>query len=57
MNTEEILNKANYCIGCIKKPCSIACPLNNDTTGFIKLIKNDIVENLYWNLSHRHRRV
>lgn len=47
MNTEEILNKANYCIGCIKKPCSIACPLNNDTTGFIKLIKDEKYKEAY----------
>ena len=35
----NIKEKANYCIGCINKPCSKACPLNNDTAGFIKLIK------------------
>ena len=39
--------KANYCIGCINKPCSKACPLNNDTAGFIKLIKEDKLQEAY----------
>lgn len=36
---ENIKNKADYCLGCINKPCSKSCPLNNDTAGFIKLVK------------------
>lgn len=36
-----IKDKAEYCLNCIKKPCSETCPLNNDTAGFIKLIKNE----------------
>ena len=36
INIEHIANK---CVGCITKPCQMGCPLNNDTTEFIKLIK------------------
>lgn len=44
---KSIIEKANYCIGCINKPCSKACPLNNDTAGFIKLIKEDKLKEAY----------
>lgn len=47
MITQEIKDKANYCIGCIKKPCQGGCPLNNDTAGFIKLIKEEKLEEAY----------
>lgn len=38
---------ANYCLGCINKPCSKGCPLNNDIPGFIKLIKEDNLKEAY----------
>ena len=38
-NENEILNKASYCLGCKAKPCSLGCPLSNDTAGFISLVK------------------
>ena len=38
---ENISSKADYCLGCINKPCSKSCPLNNDTAGFIKLVKEE----------------
>lgn len=38
---------ANYCLGCINKPCSKGCPLNNDIPGFIKLIKEDNIKEAY----------
>lgn len=47
MNNIEIKEKANYCIGCLKKPCQQGCPLNNDTTGFIKLIKEEKYQEAY----------
>ena len=47
MITQNIQDKANYCIGCIKKPCQGGCPLNNDTAGFIKLIKEEKIEEAY----------
>jgi len=40
-NTNTIQNKAEYCLTCIKKPCSDSCPLNNDIPSFIKLIKQE----------------
>ncbi len=39
MANEKIMELANECLGCIKKPCMEECPLNNNTTGFINLIK------------------
>lgn len=38
---------ANYCLGCINKPCYKGCPLNNDIPGFIKLIKEDNLKDAY----------
>lgn len=38
----EIINKANYCLGCKAKPCSTrGCPLNNDIPQFIENIKQN----------------
>ena len=38
----EIINKANYCLGCKAKPCSTkGCPLNNDIPQFIENIKKN----------------
>ena len=39
MNKEDILKKASKCSTCITKPCQVGCPLNNDTTEFIRLAK------------------
>ena len=44
---ENIKNKAEYCLTCPKKPCSNTCPLNNDTAGFIKLIKEEKYKEAY----------
>ena len=34
---EEIQEKANYCLNCKVKPCSLkGCPLNNNIPDFIK---------------------
>ena len=39
---EQILEKANYCLNCKAKPCSVkGCPLNNNIPEFIKCIKED----------------
>lgn len=39
---DEIKNKANYCLGCIAKPCSNkGCPLGNNIPEFIKQIKEE----------------
>lgn len=46
-NKNEIISKANFCLGCINKPCSDGCPLGNDTEGFISLVKNEKFEEAY----------
>lgn len=47
INNDEIKEKANYCVSCIKKPCQTGCPLNNDTMGFIKLVKEEKYKEAY----------
>ena len=44
---ENIKSQAEYCLNCIKKPCSNTCPLNNDTAGFIKLVKEEKYKEAY----------
>ena len=40
---EEIQEKANYCLNCKVKPCSLkGCPLNNNIPNFIKEIKEEL---------------
>ena len=51
MITQDIQNKANYCLSCINKPCLNGCPLKNDIAGFIKLIKEGKLEEAYQLLS------
>lgn len=46
-NIDNIKSKAEYCLSCIKKPCSNTCPLNNDTAGFIKLMKQQKYKEAY----------
>ena len=37
---EEIMEKANYCLNCKVKPCSVkGCPLHNEIPDFIKEVK------------------
>ena len=50
-NIEDIKNKANYCESCITKPCQTGCPLYNDITDFIKMIKEEKYEEAYKILS------
>lgn len=44
---EEIQAKAEYCLNCKMKPCQNACPLGNDTAGFIKLVKENKIKEAY----------
>lgn len=44
---EEIEKKANYCLSCKIKPCQVGCPLQNDTTGFIKYLKENKIHEAY----------
>lgn len=46
-NINKILKKANYCESCVIKPCQIGCPLHNDITGFIKLVKEEKYKEAY----------
>ncbi len=49
---EEIQEKANYCLNCKIKPCSLkGCPLNNDIPSFIKEIKEQNYKEAYRILS------
>ena len=43
-----IIEKANYCLNCKIKPCSIkGCPLNNDIPKFIEAVKNEDIKKAY----------
>ncbi|MDO4996222.1 MAG: FAD-dependent oxidoreductase [Bacilli bacterium] len=49
---KDIIKKTNECLSCIKKPCTNGCPLNNDIPEFIKLVKEEKVEEAYKVLSN-----
>lgn len=44
---ETIKEKAEYCLNCINKSCSKACPLNNEIPQFIKLVKDGLYKEAY----------
>ncbi len=48
----EIKKLADFCVSCVTKPCQLGCPLNNDTTGFIKAVKNNNYEEAFKILSN-----
>lgn len=49
---EEISNKANYCLNCKVKPCSVkGCPLGNNIPQFIEKIRENKIEEAYEILS------
>lgn len=43
----EIKTILDNCESCVIKPCQIGCPLLNDTTGFIKLMKEERYKEAY----------
>lgn len=43
----EINEILNNCVSCKIKPCQVGCPLLNDTTGFIKLMKEEKYKEAY----------
>lgn len=47
MINNDIKTKADYCLSCKIKPCQVGCPLNNDTTGFIKYLKENKIKEAY----------
>lgn len=42
---------ADYCAHCVTKPCQVGCPLNNDITSFIALVKEEKIKEAYELLS------
>ena len=46
-NMNNIEEKANYCLSCKVKPCTKGCPLDNDITEFIKLVKENNYQEAY----------
>lgn len=44
---QEIKELLNNCESCVTKPCQIGCPLLNDTTGFMKLMKEEKYKETY----------
>ena len=45
---ESIKKYTEYCLNCKVKPCSIkGCPLNNDIPTFIRLTKEEKLEEAY----------
>ena len=52
LNSNEVQEKANYCLNCKVKPCSVkGCPLNNNIPEFIKLLKEEKYFEAYKTLS------
>ena len=47
MSEEDIRKKTLECVSCVTTPCQVGCPLNNDTTGFIKLAREGKYEEAY----------
>ena len=44
---QEIKELLNNCESCVTKPCQVGCPLLNDTTGFMKLMKEEKYKEAY----------
>ena len=47
----NIIKKTLECLECVRKPCQLGCPLNNDVRGFIKLVKEEKYREAYQLLS------
>ena len=48
MIEQQIIDKANYCLNCINKPCSTkGCPMHTDIPGFINRIKEGDLAGAY----------
>ena len=54
MNIEkdEVMKKAEYCLGCKVKMCQKGCPLGNDITEFIRCVKEEKYKEAYEVLSN-----
>ena len=51
INENRIIELANECFGCPTKPCQKGCPLENDTTGFISLVKEKKYKDAFYLLA------
>lgn len=49
---EEIIKKAEHCLGCKIKMCQKGCPLGNDITEFIRFVKEEKYKEAYEILSN-----
>lgn len=49
---EEIMKKAEHCLGCKVKMCQKGCPLGNDITEFIRFVKEEKYKEAYEVLSN-----
>lgn len=49
---EEIIKKAEHCLGCKVKMCQKGCPLGNDITEFIRYVKEEKYKEAYEVLSN-----
>lgn len=49
---EEIIKKAEHCLGCKVKMCQKGCPLGNDITEFIRFVKQEKYKEAYEVLSN-----
>ena len=47
MKELDVKFETAYCESCVTKPCQTGCPLNNDITGFIKLMKAEKYKEAY----------
>jgi glutamate synthase (NADPH/NADH) small chain len=48
MIEQQIINKANYCLNCINKPCSTkGCPMHTKIPEFISMIKENNLQDAY----------
>lgn len=52
INFERVKEYSSECASCVIKPCQVGCPLNNDITEFIKLVKDDDYKKAYEVLSN-----
>ncbi|MFP3984082.1 MAG: FAD-dependent oxidoreductase [Desulfurivibrionaceae bacterium] len=45
---ETAKREADRCLQCKKPTCRIGCPIHNDIPGFIRLLREDKLEEAYW---------
>ena len=43
----KIKENVDYCLSCVSKPCTKGCPLENNITGAIKLLKDGNKKDAY----------